>query len=238
MNLSLYKQCMLTTCSIFYACQFISRVHLILGFMYSILPKACLAAAFICTATVSIATPAVDGAEVDEDRFARLEARVAELESRLSETEKKIGQAASTHSEEREEREERIAELEARLAKAEQDATTVKQEREGLSTVDDKSLLVDRSDTKLSNRAWNNPKWMEPAQWAKIQPGLSKTQVIELLGEPPRSVQSLKPRIDEVFYYQTGLQTGNDSLLGKVSFRKEKVVLIRKPDFDSNNDLD
>ena len=203
-----------------------------MGFMYSILPKACLAAVFICTATVSVAIAVVDGAEAGEDRFARLEARVAELESRLSETEKKIAQAASAHSEER------IAELETRLAKAEQDAATVQQKRENSSTVDDKSSTVSLSDTKIPNRAWSNSEWMEPAQWDKIKPGLSKAQVIEFLGEPPRSVKSLKPRVDEVFYYQTGLKTGNDSLLGKVSFRKEKVVSIEKPDFDSNNHLD
>jgi hypothetical protein len=37
--------------------------------------------------------------------------------------------------------------------------------------------------------------------------------------------------VDEVFFYETSLGDRNNSLRGKVSFRKGQVVTVQKPNF-------
>ena len=64
-----------------------------------------------------------------------------------------------------------------------------------------------------------------------VRPGVSVDAVIDALGKPPRSVISLKPRVDEVFFYETSLGDRSNSLSGKVSFRKGQVVKVQKPNF-------
>jgi hypothetical protein len=44
-------------------------------------------------------------------------------------------------------------------------------------------------------------------------------------------VDSLKPRVDEVFYYETSIRADPNALRGKVSFRDGKVLTVQKPNF-------
>ena len=85
----------------------------------------------------------------------------------------------------------------------------------------------------LANSAWRNLRWTEEGQWAGIKNGITDEQVVELLGSPPRTVKSLKPRVDEVYYYETSIRDHANSLRGKVSFKKGKVIAFTKPDFRS-----
>jgi len=57
--------------------------------------------------------------------------------------------------------------------------------------------------------------------------------VIELLGSPPRSVKSLKPRVDKVIYYETSIRDSSNSLRGKISFKDGIVIAVQKPNFKS-----
>ena len=84
----------------------------------------------------------------------------------------------------------------------------------------------------LSGSAWRDLRWTRPEQWDGIKKGLKAEQVVELLGYPPRSLDSLKPRIDKVYWYETSIRDRSSHMRGKISFRKGRVVSFEKPDFD------
>ena len=83
----------------------------------------------------------------------------------------------------------------------------------------------------LANSAWHNLRWTQEAQWEAVRPGVYVETVIDALGAPPRSVDSLKPRVDEVFYYETSIRADPNALRGKVSFRDGQVLTVQKPNF-------
>ncbi|CAA6694073.1 MULTISPECIES: hypothetical protein [unclassified Lentimonas] len=189
------------------------------------LPNA-LVAALLASALL---TPsfAADSAATEE-RMARLEARLVEMEARLAAAEKAPAPAASSVSEAR------IAELETRLAEAEQETKEVKVLAAN-SASNESGILGNKATFDiLANSAWRNLRWTHEKQWAEVRPGASMSTVIEHLGSPPRSVDSLKPRVDEVFYYETSLRGGSSALRGKVSFRNGKVLTVEKPNFKAN----
>jgi hypothetical protein len=126
----------------------------------------------------------------------------------------------------------RLAELEVRLSEAEQRAKVAEQ------TAIQSALQAEEA--RKDNATGKVPKssihdsllWTHKKQWHEIKPGVSIEKVIELLGPPPRSLDSLKPRVDKVFFYQTKFQKSPGSLHGKISFRKGKVLAVEKPDFE------
>jgi hypothetical protein len=85
----------------------------------------------------------------------------------------------------------------------------------------------------MANSAWRNLRWTRSQQWTGVKAGVSEGTVIELLGKPPRSVKSLKPRIDKVFYYETSLGDQSSALSGAISFRDGIVVTVRPPNFQA-----
>ncbi|MEM8868328.1 MAG: carbohydrate porin [Verrucomicrobiota bacterium] len=137
-----------------------------------------------------------------EARLAKLEARVAELEARLAETEQETKEVKV-------------------LASSSQSAPT--QAAPGSS-----GFAADI----MARSAWRNYRWTEPEQWDGIQKGITIDRVVELLGEPPRTVKSLKPRIDLVYYYETSLKDTFNSVRGKVNFKDGIVVSAIRPDFE------
>lgn len=188
------------------------------------LPNAC---AVALVATVLLTPTYAADADASADRMAQLEARLVAMEARLAESEKNQPAPASTVSEQR------IVELEARLADAEQETKEVKVlAASGSQSVPGTGILGNTATYDiLANSAWRNLRWTQAAQWEVVRPGASVETVIDALGSPPRSVESLKPRVDEVFYYETSLRDDGNSLRGKVSFRKGKVLTVQKPNF-------
>ena len=63
--------------------------------------------------------------------------------------------------------------------------------------------------------------------------GATLEQVQDALGKPPRTVKSLRPQVDLVYFYETSIGDKH-GLNGKVSFRKDKVIAVTKPDFSKN----
>ena len=166
--------------------------------------------------------------DATEARMARMEARLIEMEARLAAAEKAPQPAASSVSEAR------IVELESRLAEAEQETKEVKVLAANSANNESSILGNQKTFDILANSAWRNLRWTEEDQWTEVKPGVSMSKVIEALGSPPRSVDSLKPRVDEVFYYETSIRDDGNSLRGKVSFRKGKVLTVEKPNFKAN----
>lgn len=170
-----------------------------------------------------------ESADANEARIARLEARLVELEARLATAEEHSGPASTVS-------EARILELESRLAEAEQETKEVKvlAANAGSDSTHNSILGNTAAFDILAGSAWRNLRWTNEQQWAEVRPGASIETVIEALGPPPRSVESLKPRVDEVFYYETSIRDDGNALRGKVSFRKGKVLTVHKPNFKAN----
>lgn len=156
-----------------------------------------------------------------------MEARLIAMEARLAAAEK--GPQAKSVSEAR------MVELETRLAEAEQETKQVKALAATGGNVSQASILGNAATFDiLANSAWRNLRWTQAEQWQAVRPGASLAAVVEALGHPPRSVDSLKPRVDEVFYYETSIRDDGNSLRGKVSFRKGQVLTVQKPNFKAN----
>ena len=176
-------------------------------------------------APVLFAPLCVADADVGTDRMAQLEARLIAMEARLAAAEQ-VQPAASNVSEAR------IAELESRLAEAEQETREVKALAATGGNIPSSSILGRGATFDImANSAWRKLRWTQPEQWETVRPGASTDAVIVALGKPPRSVKSLKPRVDEVFFYETSLGDRSNALRGKVSFRKGQVVTVQKPNF-------
>jgi len=133
--------------------------------------------------------------------------------------------------------EKRLAQLEARLADQEQETKEVKTlaasgaagASQSDGTFSGNPLALDI----MANSAWRNLRWTQEEQWEGVRKGISEEKVIELLGSPPRSLDSLKPRVDKVFWYETSLRDRSNALRGKISFKDGKVIAIKKPNFQA-----
>ncbi len=165
-------------------------------------------------------------AETDAEVVAllkKMEQRIAELEAKEA-SEAQSGDDAMAK---------RIAELEARLAEQEQETKEVKVLASSGAGSENGILGNAATFDILANSAWRNLRWTEEDQWVDIKKGISQERVVELLGAPPRTVKSLKPRVDEVYYYETSIRDHANSLKGKISFKKGKVIAFTKPDFSA-----
>lgn len=126
----------------------------------------------------------------------------------------------------------RLAELEARLATAEQETQEVKVLAATGSNTERTGILSNAATLDIiSANAWRKLRWTQQGQWDGIRKGITEAEVVELLGKAPRSVKSLKPRVDKVLYYETSVMDRSNGLRGSVSFRDGRVVAVTKPNF-------
>ena len=153
-------------------------------------------------ATVSALTVTAASLSTDEERIARLEARLLESELRLSDTEQETKEVKVLAS-------------------------------SAVANGGDSSSILGNAATFdiLAGSAWRNLRWTQEDQWDGIRRGVTEEQVVEILGHPPRSVKSMKPRVDMVYWYETSIRDRSNSLRGKISFKDGKVIAIQKPNF-------
>ena len=136
--------------------------------------------------------------------------------------------------------EQRLAQLEARLLDQEQETKEVKvMAASSVATVSGQARASAPSRGNplaldiMANSAWRNLRWTQEEQWSGVRKGISEERVIELLGNPPRSVKSLKPRVDLVYWYETSLRDRSNALKGKISFKDGRVISVQKPNFQA-----
>lgn len=131
----------------------------------------------------------------------------------------------------------RLLELEQRLEEAEQDTKEIKVLASSSATStasggNNTSILGNAATFDiLAGSAWRNLRWTQEEQWAGIKRGVTEEKVIELLGYPPRSLDSLKPRVDKVYWYETSIRDQSSGMSGKISFKNGRVVSFKRPDF-------
>ncbi|HBR95279.1 MAG TPA: hypothetical protein DEA90_14050 [Opitutae bacterium] len=133
--------------------------------------------------------------------------------------------------------EQRLAQLEQRLAETEQTTKEVKvlATNSVASGGSANSSILGNGATFdiLAGSAWRNLRWTQEEQWAGVKRGVTEEKVIELLGYPPRSVDSLKPRVDKVYWYETSIRDTSTGMHGKVSFKRGRVVAVDLPNFSA-----
>lgn len=129
--------------------------------------------------------------------------------------------------------EERLLQLEARLADTEQETKEVKVLASSAATTGGSASILGNQATFdiMANSAWRNLRWTQEEQWDGIRKGITERKVVELLGSPPRSVKSLKPRVDLVYWYETSLRDHANALKGKISFKDGRVIAVQEPNF-------
>ena len=131
--------------------------------------------------------------------------------------------------------EKRLAQLESRLSDNEQKTKEVKVLAANSGSNANRGILGSGATLDiLSNSAWRNLRWTQEDQWKTVVKGATLEQVNDALGKPPRTVKSLRPQVDLVYFYETSIGDKH-GLHGKVSFRKDKVIAVIKPDFSNNN---
>jgi hypothetical protein len=166
----------------------------------------CLASAAFTTLPASLAT-SVEATTVDAvsaaraDRIAYLEARLSELEAGLS------GNEATPPT---------VDVLAAPISDDQARSMT----RANATTVD-----------RLSDGVLPDLRWTQPVLWDVLQPGLSRKKVIEQLGRPARALNSFRPYVDWVYFYQASPRAAKKSLRGKISFRNDVVIAVERPNF-------
>jgi hypothetical protein len=140
---------------------------------------------------------------------------------------------ACAHAQTMEERvadlEARLATLEARLSDAEAESAEVKERVKAAEVEKDDRLSLD-SLNPFVRHAWVNEAWTRPEPWKSVKEGQTPDEVEKILGEPTRTVRSLKPKVDLVYFYEGNIQ--GHKIRGKVSFRKDVVVSLKVPTFE------
>jgi len=85
----------------------------------------------------------------------------------------------------------------------------------------------------MAKTAWRDLRWTDEGLWKQIRHGMTSNEVVALLGSPPRSVKSMKPKIDLVYFYEASLLDRQSMVKGRVSFKDNAVVDFLAPDFHS-----
>lgn len=165
----------------------------------------------VCSAVLVLVATAVSSAAeeitISAEKLAELEARLAALEARLADQEQETKEVKV-------------------LATA---TSSVAAGEGGEGSIFGNALTYDI----LADSAWRNLRWTQEEQWEGIVEGVTEERVVELLGSPPRSLKSLKPRIDMVYWYETSLRDRSTAMRGKISFKDGKVVYVEKPNFQA-----
>ena len=74
--------------------------------------------------------------------------------------------------------------------------------------------------------------WTSPDSWALIRKRMSSFEVRETLGRPTRMKPSVRPAIDEVYFYKGDLDADGIEEEGVVNFKDKRVVSFESPHSD------
>lgn len=122
----------------------------------------------------------------------------------------------------------RVTALEGRLADTEAESAQVKERVEAAEAEKDSWVSMENLNPFVRH-AWVNEAWTRPESWESVTKGKSPEEVEGILGQPTRSLRSLKPQVDLVYYYEGNIQ-GN-KIRGKISFRDGSAISVDKPTF-------
>lgn len=71
--------------------------------------------------------------------------------------------------------------------------------------------------------------WLQPEVWSGIREGMTEAEVEAILGKPTRKLESLKLRVDMVWFYNGTNRATGQAVEGKINFLRGKVKSIEAP---------
>lgn len=90
--------------------------------------------------------------------------------------------------------------------------------------------LIERIRTKIFEaEIAQSQQWLMPATWVNIREGMTEAEVEAILGKPTRKLESLKLRVDMVWFYDGTNRATGQEVEGKISFLRGKVKSIEAP---------
>ena len=71
--------------------------------------------------------------------------------------------------------------------------------------------------------------WVNPENWKKMRKRMSNYEVRKVLGTPTRIKPSVKPNIEQIYYYSGDLNADGTQEEGTVNFSDKRVVSFESP---------
>ena len=123
--------------------------------------------------------------------------------------------------------ESRLDELESQMVSVSVEAVSVPA---AAPSTAESGTFIDRVVEAVKDREERvNFPWMEKALWAQVEKGMSPEEVVGILGEPTLEDPSLNRLVDIVYTYRGRKPATGEKVVGKVKFRKDRVVEIEAP---------
>ena len=98
------------------------------------------------------------------------------------------------------------------------------------SDPDQKKSFLDKLRFEINSNADKaSGPWVNPKNWEKIRKRMSYYEVRKVLGTPTRIKPSVKPNIEQIYYYSGDLNADGSQEEGTVNFSDKRVVSFESP---------
>ena len=98
------------------------------------------------------------------------------------------------------------------------------------SDPDQKKSFLDKLRFEINSNADKaSGPWVNPENWKKIRKRMSYYEVRKVLGTPTRINPSVKPNIEQIYYYSGDLNADGSEEEGTVNFSDKRVVSFESP---------
>ncbi len=98
------------------------------------------------------------------------------------------------------------------------------------SDPDQKKSFLDKLRFEINSNADKaSGPWVNPENWKKMRKRMSYYEVRKVLGTPTRIKPSVKPNIEQIYYYSGDLNADGSQEEGTVNFSDKRVVSFESP---------
>ena len=98
------------------------------------------------------------------------------------------------------------------------------------SDPDQKKSFLDKLRFEINSNADKaSGPWVNPENWEKMRKRMSYYEVRKVLGTPTRIKPSVKPNIEQIYYYSGDLNADGSQEEGTVNFSDKRVVSFESP---------
>ena len=98
------------------------------------------------------------------------------------------------------------------------------------SDPDQKKSFLDKLRFEINSNADKaSGPWVNPENWKKMRKRMSNYEVRKVLGTPTRIKPSVKPNIEQIYYYSGDLNADGSQEEGTVNFSDKRVVSFESP---------
>jgi hypothetical protein len=95
---------------------------------------------------------------------------------------------------------------------------------------DQKKSFLDKLRFEINSNADKaSGPWVNPENWKTIKKRMSSYEVRKILGTPTRIKPSVKPNIEQIYYYSGDLNADGSQEEGTVNFSDKRVVSFESP---------